>query len=283
MIYLGFAAAVLASVAFSLGVVLQTPDARKAAVEEQLRMSLVVDLARRRRWVVGSLLICVGFGFQLLALTWAPFVIVQPVTAAGLMLVLFLAVRILGEKIGAGEIAGVLGITVGVALLAWGMPSGVEKVSSTPAVISVVAVLSVVALGPFALRGRGRLDSATLVIAASGFASAAGSITAKMIAVSFGDALWLPALIWLAATGAVTLIALITEMTALQRRPATLVVPLNFAGQTFLPVLLGPIYLQVRWGTAALDGVPLVTGLLLVLVGSAAVARARAVSTLVAA
>jgi hypothetical protein len=41
-------------------------------------------------------------------------------------------------------------------------------------------------------------------------------------------------------------------MTALQRRPATFVVPPSFAIQTFVPVMLGPIYLSERWGTAAL-------------------------------
>jgi drug/metabolite transporter (DMT)-like permease len=280
---LGFAAATIASVAFSVGVVLQTPDARKAKAREQLRLSLVVDLARRRRWVVGSLLICVGFGFQVLALAWAPFVVVQPVIAAGLLLVLFLAVRILGEKVGAGEIAGVLGVAAGIGLLAWGMPTGIESVSSEFAVITVVGVLGVGAMGPFALRGRGRLDSATVVIVASGLASAAGSITTKMVSVSLGDALWLPALIWLVATGAVTMIALITEMTALQRRQASLVVPLNLAGQTFLPVLLGPIYLHARWETGALGGVPLAMGMLLVLLGSVTLARGRAVSALAAA
>ena len=64
--------------------------------------------------------------------------------------------------------------------------------------------------------------------------------------------------------------------------PATFVVPLSFAVQTFLPVLLEPIYLSERWRTAALDGVPLLAGLVLVGVGAVAVARTRAVSALVA-
>jgi drug/metabolite transporter (DMT)-like permease len=282
MVLFGFAAAVVASVAFNVGVVLQTLDARETSSEEELRVSLLIDLVRRRRWILGSLLICIGFGFQVLALAWAPFVVVQPVLAAGLLLVLFLGVRTLGEKIGAGEITGVLGITGGIALLAWGMPAGIETVSSQAAVVGVVAALSVVALVPFALRGRGRLDSSTFVIVASGLAFAAGNITTKLVSVSLGGDLWLPVLIWLAATLATTIIGLITEMTALQRRPATLVVPLNFAVQTFLPVLLEPIYLSERWGTAALDGMPLIAGLLLVLFGSVAVARTRAVSALAA-
>lgn len=50
--------------------------------------------------------------------------VVRPVVAAGLLLVLFLAVRILGEKIGVGEIVGALGITAGIGLLALGHADG---------------------------------------------------------------------------------------------------------------------------------------------------------------
>jgi hypothetical protein len=78
-------------------------------------------------------------------------------------------------------------------------------------------------------------------------------------------------------------IALTTEMTALQRRPATFVVPVSFAIQTFIPIAFEPIYLTERWGTAALDGVPLIAGLVLVALGAIAVAKTRAVSALVAA
>ena len=71
-------------------------------------------------------------------------------------------------------------------------------------------------------------------------------------------------------------------MTAFQRRPATFVVPVSFAIQTFLPVALEPIYLTERWSTAALGGVPLVVGLVLVCLGAIVVARTRSVSALVA-
>jgi hypothetical protein len=70
-------------------------------------------------------------------------------------------------------------------------------------------------------------------------------------------------------------------MTALQRRPATFVVPVSFAIQTFLPVVLEPVYLTARWGTAALGGLPLLVGLAMVFLGAVAVAKTRAVSALV--
>jgi drug/metabolite transporter (DMT)-like permease len=278
MVFLGFVAALVASVALNIGVVLQTLDARESPAEEALRVLLLARLVRRARWIAGSLLIIIGFGLQVLALVWAPFVVVQPMLASGLLLVIFLGVRILGETVGVREIAAALGITGGIALLAWGTPAGAETVRSQSAAISVVAALSVAALAPFALRGR--LDSATFIVVASGLAFSACNIIAKLISVSLSDDLWLPALIWLVTILAITIIGLISQMTALQRLPATVVVPVTFGVQTFLPIVLEPLYLHERWETSALSGVPLIAGLLLVLTGSVALARTRAVGIL---
>jgi drug/metabolite transporter (DMT)-like permease len=280
---LGVLTAILSSAALNVGVVLQALDARQAPPEEALRLSLLSNLARHRRWLAGFGLIGIGFGLQVLALSLAPFVVVQPVLASGLLLVLVLGVRILDERIGAAEVLGVLGIVGGIALLTIGTPSGTEKVASPTAAIVVTTVLGGVAFLPLALRGRGRFDSATFVMVASGLAFGAGNITTKMISDSIGASDALVAGLWLLAALITAVIALITEMTALQRRPATIVVPLIFSVQTFLPVVLEPIYLQDRWGSAALDGAPLIVGLLMVLLGSVAVARTRAVSALVAA
>ena len=282
MVALGLAAAAAASVAFNVGIVLQAADARREPPEEGLRLSLIANLARRKRWIAGFLLGGVGFGLQVLALSLVPFVVVQPVLAAGLLLMLYLGVRMLGERVGGAEVGGVLGITAGIGLLAWGMPAGTETVSSPPAVISVMAAMTLVSLVPFALRGRGRLDSATFVIVASALAFGASNIATKLVSDGVGSGAWLVVLVSLALAAGTGLIALTTEMTALQRRPATFVVPVSFAIQTFLPVMLEPIYLSERWGTAALDGAPLIVGLLLVALGAVAVAKTRAVSALVA-
>lgn len=282
MLALGIAAAAAASVAFNVGIILQAADARREPADESLRLSLIAHLAHRRRWVAGFLLGGVGFGLQVLALSLAPFVVVQPVLAAGLLLVLYLGVRMLGERVGRAEVAGVIGITAGIGLLAWGTPSGTEKVSSEAAVITVMGLMTLISLVPFALRGRGRLDSANFVIVASALAYGASNIATKLVSDQIDSGLWLAAALCLAIAAATGLAALTTEMTALQRRPATFVVPLSFAVQTFVPVILEPIYLSERWGTATLDGGPLIAGLLLVGLGAIAVAKTRAVSALIA-
>lgn len=282
MVALGLIAAAAASVAFNVGVILQAGAARREPAEEGLRLSLLTHLLHRRRWLAGLALGAAGFGLQVLALSLAPFVVVQPVLAAGLLLMLYLGVRMLGERVGRAEVVGVLGITAGIGLLAWGRPEGIETVTSDAAVISVMGAMVLVAVIPFALRGRGRLDSANFVIVASALAYGATNIATKLVSDSIGDDAWVMVAAWLAVTGAIGVIGLTTEMTALQRRPATFVVPLSFAIQTFMPIAFEPIYLTERWSTAALDGVPLIVGLLLIALGATAVAKTRAVSALVA-
>jgi drug/metabolite transporter (DMT)-like permease len=282
VVALGLLAAVAASVAFNVGIVLQAADARREPADEGLRLSLLTHLARRRRWIAGLLLGAVGFGLQVVALSLAPFVVVQPVLAAGLLLMLYLGVRMLGERVGWAEVVGVLGITAGIGLLAWGQPAGIETVRGETALLSVMGGMVAVSLIPFALRGRGQLDSATFVIVASALAYGASNIATKLVSDGIGTRSWLLVGIWLATAAATGIVALTTEMTALQRRPATFVVPLSFAIQTFLPVALEPIYLTERWGSAALSGVPLIAGLVLVALGAFAVAKTRAVSALVA-
>jgi multidrug transporter EmrE-like cation transporter len=180
VVALGLVAAVAASVAFNVGIVLQAADARREPAAEGLRLSLLAHLARRRRWIAGLLLGAVGFGLQVVALSLAPFVVVQPVLAAGLLLMLYLGVKMLGERVGWPEVAGVLGITAGIGLLAWGQPAGIETVSSQAALLSVMGAMVLVSVIPFALRGRGRLDSATFVIVASALAYGAGNIATKL-------------------------------------------------------------------------------------------------------
>lgn len=282
MLALGLVAAVAASVAFNVGVVLQAADARREPAEEGLRLALLTHLLHRRRWVAGLLLGGLGFGLQVVALSLAPFVVVQPVLAAGLLLMLYLGVRMLGERVGPAEVAGVIGITAGIGLLAWGRPAEIETVTSQAAVISVLGAMVLVALIPFALRGRGRLDSATFVIVASALAYGASNIATKLVSDGIDGGAWIAVAIWLVVVAAIGVVGLTTEMTALQRRPATFVVPVSFAIQTFLPIVFEPIYLTERWGSAALDGVPLIVGLVLIALGAIAVAQTRAVSVLVA-
>jgi drug/metabolite transporter (DMT)-like permease len=277
----GLLAALGAGALFNLGSALQALDAREAPADDGLRLRLVARLARRRRWVAGLLLGGIGVGLQIVAFAHAPFVVVVPALSVGLVVLLAIGTRVLGERASRAELAGVAAIGCGIALLGVGAPAHNEELRSFASGISVLGVLTLLALAPFALRGR-RLDTAMVVIVGSALGFGATNIATKLLTDEGAVGHLAAAAAWGGLALALGVVATISEMTALQRRRATTVIPISFGLQTFLPVLIEPLYLREQWGSAALVGIPLTLGLALVLAGSVVLTRARGVSELAA-
>jgi hypothetical protein len=61
------------------------------------------------------------------------------------------------------------------------------------------------------------------------------------------------------------------------------VVPVSTSVQTFLPIVLEPLFLREHWAAARLDGLPIVIGLVIAFAGTILVSRTQAVSKLSAA
>ena len=281
MLWLGLASAATASLLFNVGIVLQALDARVAPRALGLRVALLARLVAQPRWVVGWLLGVIGIWPQIVAYSNAPFVVVQPVLSVGLLLVLVLAVHVLHERVGLREVVGVVAIIGGVTLVAWGAPGHTEMHRSALAVVSVVAALSVSGLAPFLLRGT-RLNTGMLTIVAAGCGFGATNVATKLLGDDFNVGHYGKAAAWGIVGLGMGVAATVTNMTAFQRRAATTVVPVSTAVQTFLPIVLEPLFLRERWGTAVFDGVPMIAGLLLALLGSVLIAGSSAVSGLIA-
>ena len=277
----GVALALLASVLFNGGLVLQALEARREPPELSLRLALVLELLRRPRWLAGLALGILGVLPQVAALGLAPFVVVQPALVVGLLLVLATGDRILGERVRLHEWAGVVAIIAGVALVAVGSPNHVETHRGGATVVALVTALTMVALLPFLVRGR-RADTATLTMIASGVGFAATNIATKLLSDDIGLGHAWNAAAWLCVAFAVGVAATITGMTAFQRARTTIVVPVTTAVQTFLPVVVEPLFLREHWGSADLLGLPLVAGLALACAGTITVARAPGVGEVVA-
>jgi drug/metabolite transporter (DMT)-like permease len=278
---LGLASAVTASVLFNGGIVLQALDARVAPRALGLRFALLARLLNRPRWVLGFLLGVIGVGPQIVAYANAPFVVVQPALCVGLLLALALAEHVLQERVGPREVAGVVAIIGGVGLVAWGAPSHSDTHRSWIAVVAVVAALSVAGLTPFLVRGT-RLDTGMLLILATGCGFGAANVATKLVGDDFNLDHYGNAAGWGIIGISTGVVATLTNMTAFQRRAATTVIPVTTAVQTFLPIVIEPLFLRERWGSALFDGVPMIAGLSLALVGSVLIAGSHAVAELIA-
>jgi drug/metabolite transporter (DMT)-like permease len=154
MLAAGLVAGIVSSVLFNLGIALQAIEARRTPREEGLRASLIWDLLHRRLWVTGLGIEWLGVPLEILAFAWAPFVVVQPLLACGLLVLLAAAHRLLGEVPSREAMLGVGLIIAGIGLIAWGAPGQQDTHRGAGAVIGVVAGLVLVSLIPFALRGR---------------------------------------------------------------------------------------------------------------------------------
>ena len=278
---LGLAAALLASLLFNVGLVLQALEARREPPRLALRIELLLVLLRRWRWTLGLLLGLVGVIPQVIALATAPFVVVQPALTVGLLVVLATGVRTLGERVGPQVWLGVVAIIGGVALIASGAAEHVETHRGGFVVIAVVAVPCAVALVPFAVRGT-RFDGGVLTMVASGAGFAAANIATKLMSDDVGLRHWSNAGAWAAVGLGAGVAATITGMTAFQRVAATVVVPVTTAIQTFLPIVLEPLFLREAWSSTSVDGLVLAAGLVVALAGTVAVARAPQVGEVVA-
>lgn len=275
----GLGASVAAALLLSSGTVLQAIDSRRVSSEHALRLSLLGRLLRRRVWLLGTFIGYLAFPFELLALSHAPLVLVQPVHALGLLVVLGAGARFMRERVTAAELVGVAAIIVGLGMVAWGSPAAVDSEVSDTAMAGAAVALTVLACTPFVI-GR-RCGRTTLILSAAlGFAGA--NLAVKGVSDHLGAHHYLIALAYLTIAAVASIAGVINQMSAFQRHRAVEVVPITFAIPTFLPALLGMVVLHEHWATAALAGAPFAAGGLLLVLGTVAVGRATAVTRVAA-
>ncbi len=276
----GLACACAASALFDVGVAVQALEARATDTASALSPRLLGRLVRNRRWLVGTAVAGAGWPLHVAALTLAPLSVVQPALAVGLLLLLALGDRMLGERVGPREIVAVAAIIVGVGGMAWAAPGHASTHAGAGRLAPVLAAIGAVALAPYALRSRAA--GSTLIAVAAGSSYAFTGIGSKLIADYLGAASWPAVLLWAALTAALAAFGLLSEMSALQRRPATHVVPIVFVVQICVPVVLAPFLGGESWSSTPLGGFVLLAFLAAVAAGVWLLASTRAVSGLVA-
>jgi hypothetical protein len=270
---LGIVAAVGASTLYSLGIALQAMDAREAPHEEHLRLALAWGLLRRARWLLGTGLSILGFPLQVLALLLAPLVVVQPALAVGLLVLMFLAQRMLGEHAGPYEYRAMGAIVIGVIGVGLAAPPRSTTHSSEELTITLVLIgLGCASLLPYLLRVIGRPPAPVTMIGA-GLAFAWSAVATKLASDDLAQGHLIPAAAWALSTAAASGVGVLSEMSALQSRPAIQVAPMVFVTQTVVPVVLAPLLLGESFAATPLGGVPLVASLALLVAGAALLAR----------
>ncbi|MFI5027538.1 MAG: hypothetical protein ACHQCF_00975 [Solirubrobacterales bacterium] len=239
MLALGIASAVGASPLYNTSIALQALEARQVPGEHALRPSLIGRLLRRRRWLGATALGFLGWPLEIVALLLAPLTVVQPCLASGLILLLWLGATRLGESPGLPEGTAVAAIVLGVAGVALAAPVRTTEHAGAGAVALALGLVAIPIALPYALRRGGAAGTLAVIGAGCGYAWTA--IASKLLTDELAAGTVLVALAWLATAAVSEGLALLSEMSALQRRPATRVAPVMFAVQVLVPVVLAPL------------------------------------------
>ena len=278
---LGIAAAVGASTLYSLGIALQALDARETSHDEHLHPSLVMVLVRRTRWLLGTGMSILGFPLQLLALTLAPLVVVQPALAAGLLVLLFLGQRMLGEHAGRYEHFAMLAIVLGGIGIGLAAPARTTHTTDRLTVTFVLVGLALASLLPYLLHAVARSPAAITMIGA-GLGFGWSGVATKLASNDLTSGHIGLAAAWALSTAAASGVGVLSEMSALQSRPAIQVAPVVFVTQTAIPVVLAPLLFGESFAATPLGGIPLAASLALLIAGAALLAHSRLLLALMA-
>src|SRR5450759_2605072 len=212
---LGIGAAVGASTLYSLGIALQAMDAKEAPHEEHLRLALVLNLLRRARWLAGTGLSMLGWPLQVVALLLAPLVVVQPTLAVGLLVLLFLGQRMLGEHAGRREHIAMGAIVLGVVGIALCAPARSSTHTSNLTVTLVLVGLGLLTLLPYAVN-RVRRPAASLTMIGAGLGFAWSGVATQLFSADLAHGSLVFAAAWGLSTAGASAVAALSEMSALQ-------------------------------------------------------------------
>jgi hypothetical protein len=270
---LGIGAAVGASTLYSLGIALQAMDAKQAPHSQHLRLALAWRLVRRGRWLVGLALSLLGWPLQIVALMLAPLVVVQPALAAGLLVLMFLAQRMLHEHAGRLEYVAMAAIVIGVVGAGLAAPPRTTGHGSEALAITIVlAGLALASLLPYALRLVMHPPAGVTMVGA-GLAGGWSGIATKLASDDLAQGHVALAAVWGVSTAAASGIAILSEMSALQERPAIQVAPVVFVTQTVIPIVVAPLLFGESFADTPFAGVPLSASLALLIAGAGLLAR----------
>jgi drug/metabolite transporter (DMT)-like permease len=294
VIALGIAAAVGASLFYNASIALQALEVREVPGEHSLRPSLIGRLVRNRRWLGATGLGLVGWPLEIVALLLAPLTVVQPCLASGLVLLLLLGAKRLGETPGRREWIAVAAIGLGVAGVAWAAPERTTDHAGTGAIALALGLVAIPIVAPYVLQMRIRHSPHQGVVNV-GYGSAVGilavisagcgyawtAIASKLLTDELAVGALIVAVAWLATAVASEGLALLSEMSALQHRPATHVAPVMFAVQVMVPVLLAPLIFGESWSTTPLGGLALIAFMAVAVSGTVLLAGSRTVGAVI--
>ncbi|MEV7966416.1 DMT family transporter [Sphaerisporangium sp. NPDC088356] len=168
MIWMGVSIALVGAFGYAGGAALQQYEA--------IRGGATLNLVKRPRWWIGGVIGFIGASLHAVALSFAPLVLIQPVSVATLVFAVPLAALLHGRRPHKAEVLGSMAVAAGLLGLMLLIPrSNTRPELSTPAALGFLACVGVVVLVCQLAARRARGSGKALVLSVG-----AGSVTASV-------------------------------------------------------------------------------------------------------
>jgi drug/metabolite transporter (DMT)-like permease len=242
--FFAFACALVATVSYGVGSVLQAVGARRAAGSEHLDVTLFGRLARQWLYLAGLALDAVGFVASVIALETLPLFVVQGAVAGSLGVTAALAPIVFGFRLGTPAKVALGALLLGLLLL--GISARSEEVADLSDLggwTLLAGVVIVAAAGGIAARSSRNSGIALAACAGLGFGGAAIAARALVVPTPAWHIVGEPIAIALVAYGAC---GLLMFASALQRGSVTPTSAVMLAVETIVPAIVGLVALGDR-------------------------------------
>jgi|SRR5438552_5086961 len=268
--FVAMVCALLATVCYGLGTVLQAVGARRTRTASHLDVMLFARLARQVPYLGGLALDAVGFVAALVALRTLPLFVVQAAVAASLGVTAVTAVFVFGFRLRTPDKVALGALIAGLALLcASARSEDVAHLSRLAQWLFLLGVVVVATLGTVTARLRDPHGAIGVAACAGlGFAGTAVAARTLQLPTPLWHVAFEPVAIALVAYG---LCGMLMFASALQRGAVTAVSAMMFAVQTLVPAAIG--LLALGDGTRPHFAIVAVAGFSLTVGASLALAR----------
>jgi drug/metabolite transporter (DMT)-like permease len=214
-------------------------------IEMKFSWSVVKAFITNWPWVSAQIENIAGFILYALAVSIIPVSIVEPITAAGIALLVYLAIRELGEKVKLRDYIAIGMTILGVILISLSLERGISE--ATPDYhmfwIFAIAIMGAAVAAPL-LVGRKSVNARAVALGVSGgLLDGIAGVFMRLLMINWGVD-WRSMLLFLSFCVMAYVSAFIILQAALQRGKAIIVAPVYNGIMELVPIVVGMVALH---------------------------------------
>ena len=201
-------------------------------------------------WLSAQIENIAGFILYAVALSIIPVSIVEPITAAGIVLLVYLAIRQLGEKVRPRDYAAIGMTVLGVILISLSLERGVSEATPNYHLFWIIAavILGVAIAAPLLMGKKSTSVLAVALAVSGGLLDGIAGVFTRLVMINWGND-WKSTLVLLIVCVLAYVSAFIILQAGLQRGKAIVVAPVYNGIMELVPIVVGIVALNESFPT----------------------------------